>query len=631
MNYKVQSRGMLFLAAIAGLAFTGCTKDSAYDKLTEDDGIDLTVSILRDGLTIPLGSTDTIFATELIDPDDSENISLDEFGNYYMGTDGTLDPSDVTVAEARIDVPKVQFPTIPYVFQITNLTDAQQTAINAMGPLTPLVALGSLSNPDIATPTTGNDVPDTLIIINANGVDAALLEISTVAFERQNAPMKSVLSFALTDLPNAAAEYDVTLQNVRLELPDFMVAENPQGVKYPQGWISLPNVTAHKPAGSNALTVRSEDIIISGMDFSDSPLKNESGKLHRETRIGIYSEVAISNMSSLSGSDVLYLYSLSSKPYFTFTAGTKLAISLETTSVTMETIYGKFFPTINPISTDVSINLGDDLDFLQADDVVLDIKNPQATVNLTNECKIGIFAKAVFTSDKGKQVTFDQVRLTPLGDNTSAKIVFKAKPEAGDDPLFTFYNEDFSTFVEPVPDVISVLITPVADSTQVYQYKLGNTMHISGDYAVRVPFDFNRIHITYDERSEDVFDNKSNDDDKLSETLNEIQNASVQFNVTSTLGLDIKLDLIATDLNGNEDPSLIAFETVSIPGGTFENPTVTDVNMNLSINDISKIQDLIFRLHGDATDRSLTSKQYLILKDVKVTLKNLVLDLNDND
>ena len=633
MNYKLKSRELLFLAAIAGIAFSGCTKDTAYDKLTEEDGIDLTVSIANGGLTIPLGSTDTIYATELIDPDDSENISLDEFGNYFLGTDGTLDPSSVSVDASTIDVPKVEFEAIPYVFQISNLTSDQMTTINGMTPMTPLTTLGTLTNPAITTPSTGDDIqaPDTLIILDASGVDAALIAISSLDFANQ---MKSVLSFTLSNLPNSAAAYDITVQNAKLKLPDFMVAQNTAGVEYvrdAQGWIAIPNITVNKPAGNTSATIQAEDIIISGMEFINSPLRNIGGNLHRETKIGIYSELAISNMTSLNGAEVIYLRKVGSTPYFGFTSGTTLGVTLETTSATMGTINGQFFPTIDPITTDVSIDLGDDMDFLQADDVVLDIENPRAIINLTNECQIGITAKAVFTSNKGNTIVFDNIWLTPDEGKTAKKIVFKAKPEAGDDPQNTYYNPAFSTFVQPIPDNITAQITAVADSANVYPFPLGSNINIAGDYAIEVPFDFNTLSFTYDETTEDVFDNMSDDDDKISETINEIKGAGITFKAISTIGLDLKLDVVATNLAGLEDPSLITVTPVTIQHGTVANPTTSDVSLIMDINDISKVRDLIFRLKGSANNSSLSSKQYVILKDVKVVLKNLELDLNDND
>jgi hypothetical protein len=123
----------------------------------------------------------------------------------------------------------------------------------------------------------------------------------------------------------------------------------------------------------------------------------------------------------------------------------------------------------------------------------------------------------------------------------------------------------------------------------------------------------------------------SDDDDKISETINEIKGAGITFKAISSIGLDLKLDVVATNLAGLEDPSLITVTPVTIQHGSVANPTTSDVSLIMDINDISKVRDLIFRLKGSANNSSLSSKQYIILKDVKVVLKNLELDLNDND
>ena len=55
---------------VSGIAVVSCSVDNAYD-LSKD--IDMTVAV-GDGISIPLGSTDAIMLTEMIDPAKSDVI-----------------------------------------------------------------------------------------------------------------------------------------------------------------------------------------------------------------------------------------------------------------------------------------------------------------------------------------------------------------------------------------------------------------------------------------------------------------------------------------------------------------------------------------------------------------------------
>jgi len=620
----------LFLAVSVALGIVSCSKDADYDKLTEDKGIDLTVSIANGGLTIPFGSTDTIFATELIDPEDSENISIEEDGTYYLGTDGSIDNTSITVNDAQMDVPVVKFEESSFVFEISNLTNAEQTAIQSLSAGQTLASLGTLTDPAISTPSNAEAFPDTTIIVTASNVDEALLEIKSVVFETIN-PMTSVLSITLNNLPNASDSYDITLKNVNLTLPEYMVAQKPSGEAYASNIISLPEKTCTKPAGVDKLEISLEEIILTQMDFGEKGLQNKKGNLYKESTLGLELVVALSNLSSISGSSILYLGEKNNTPYFTFTSETNLDVELTTTSTKLNTINGRFFPTIDPLKAEATIDLGDDLDFLKEDDIVIDVKNPKITINLQNDCKIKLLATAELVSDAGQSVIFDNVVLTPSDGTDQMQITLKAEQESGDSDN-TYYNSALSTFIQPVPDKLNVTLTVKADSSNVYPFELGNTLNVGGDYAFKLPFEFNHLSITYDETSEDIFGNADqDDDDKIADKLSEIKNATISFTTISTFDMDLDIALAATNLQNVEDESLINFESNTIQAGSLSNPVSTNVSMALDVNNVSQVKDLIIRLKASKANCSLSSKQYVILKDIKVTIQNLELDLNDND
>ena len=82
------------------LLLAACSVDKAFD-LSKD--IDMTVSV-GGGVTIPLGSTEKILLTEMIDTLDSDVIRADENGFYSIYKDGEIDATNFKVNEVDIDI-----------------------------------------------------------------------------------------------------------------------------------------------------------------------------------------------------------------------------------------------------------------------------------------------------------------------------------------------------------------------------------------------------------------------------------------------------------------------------------------------------------------------------------------------
>ena len=70
----------LFLCA----TLLSCSVDNDYD-LSKD--VDFTIAV-GNGLSIPLGSTDKIMLTEMIDPEGSDILSTDDDGSYIISKGG---------------------------------------------------------------------------------------------------------------------------------------------------------------------------------------------------------------------------------------------------------------------------------------------------------------------------------------------------------------------------------------------------------------------------------------------------------------------------------------------------------------------------------------------------------------
>ena len=101
---KFKEHGAYVLLGAALVLASACSKNGAYDDLTKSDGIDLTIGLSDEGFTLPLGSTDKIFLTEMIDSLDSESIHIDEDGQYYVGISGDMGSTDFTIRDIKLDM-----------------------------------------------------------------------------------------------------------------------------------------------------------------------------------------------------------------------------------------------------------------------------------------------------------------------------------------------------------------------------------------------------------------------------------------------------------------------------------------------------------------------------------------------
>ncbi|MBR6648638.1 MAG: hypothetical protein IKL29_04590, partial [Bacteroidaceae bacterium] len=86
---------------LVALVTVSCSVDKAYD-LSKD--VDMPVSV-AEGFTIPLGSTEKIMLTELLDTLDSDVIKIDkETGFYSIEEKGTIDATEFNVDNTDVEV-----------------------------------------------------------------------------------------------------------------------------------------------------------------------------------------------------------------------------------------------------------------------------------------------------------------------------------------------------------------------------------------------------------------------------------------------------------------------------------------------------------------------------------------------
>lgn len=473
----------------------------------------------------------------------------------------------------------------------------------------------------------------TEIPLKAENVDEGLLDIQTVVFDP--ATNTAALHLDLSGLPPTINGYEIAIEDFQLIMPDYVHMSDKEGY-VSKSQQNIVNIRKHIPVAANSdkanidIVMTMDSILFNEGDLLVNTNKtlNRSGdkisvsgtastsKLQIETKEIILIRKAVVENGKIVENGMLGLKSdITINP------------SIDPINTKITDVRGHFDPSIDQITTDVNIELSDDLDFLKDENIKLDFTNPEVIIDIKNTCPIDILADITLIPDNGcEPLVFKNVNLSPLAGD-SAHVVLNAQNEGVDlEGNRTYYkNAALSTFLQPIPEHIDVKIDVAADAANYYTLTLGEEFSVSGDYHVSVPLLFNSVHILYDEVVEDIW----GDDSDITDMLTSIDNATLTFDAESDIPLNLNLVLTANDKNGVKNDNLVHSEISEIRTGK------SQVSAKFSIPDVAAVKDLVIHLTGDGTtdDKNnpvqLRSNQYLKLSNIKFSVKDLELDLNE--
>jgi hypothetical protein len=620
---KFKEHGAYVLLGAALVLASACSKDGAYDDLTKSDGIYLTIGLSDEGFTLPLGSTDKIFLTEMIDSLDSESIHIDEDGQYYVGISGDMGSTDFSIRDIKLDMdPEIESREFS-LFLDYNWGPLQPIldSRNEGDPLDDLSVLGHKIISDNIWAGTG--VEKTEFVISARNVDRALKDLYTATFREDS---KATLSLTLNNLPCASEEYTITLHDVCVVLPSYVnLSHGVSKVPYPTDSIKdlgeNGTITLTKPAGATSVSWTSHEFIINGLHMpEDAPQPVINGRIDRIDTLILIATTEISSMA-VSATD-LKVGPKNAEGHRTavFKNPVQVNTSLDVLSCHLASVDGRFDPYIAPAQSTVYFEISDNLNFLKDDDVVLDVANPTFHIHMDNPCKAKLIAQMSVEADNGRSAEFKDVIIRPT-ENNILDLWFSA---LDDDPAHDRYAcPTLNKLIQPFPNSFDVKLEANVDTVGHYLLEVGKREDITGDYEVRIPFLFNAIDLTYDEEIEDVFD------DDMSDYVSTIQDVTMSFSVINAIPLNLALTIDGRDKNGNEDPSLVKCTPTTIAAGSLANPVTSRVATKVSIPDVSAVKDLIVRVrvHGEGCD--LNGHQYVKFEDMKMTLRDLTIDCNE--
>ena len=583
MMLNTKKRPLMAAALLlTSLGITTSCIDSSYD-LNKD--IDMTISAGGEHLAIPVGYTEKITLDKIIELDEGDDLQIVD-GEYHLLKKDNIDETNTSVGTVTVAESKNIIDAIPLIYSVS-------------------------------TPGANIIIPDKQsegkINAEARGVDKAVIEIGSLAADM---PTTLTLKF---ELGGGISIERVDIKTMTITFPDFIQFENENGLNGQT--LTMTNVQI-EPSGFT------KELKINKYAFGNT--YGEGNRVEEENGdriLKIENQKITIEMQDIYANNPQGSGSLSITPTVTLS---EMAVS---------EVYGTIQPDIDVKPTEVELN--NLPDFLQDDEIRLDITNPVFSFNANNPLNTDVEMDGVLTGYKDGKVTKTvkigsgnggaSITLKPSGDKQQTISIVRDEKTVVEANATKVVVPNLNDIIETIPDRINVELKPAVKTEQYYTVNLGQDYTLNSAYDIDIPLSFgSNLKIVYEETL-DNFDLDLEDVD--------IEKAVLSINAVNTIPLAMEIkneNVSALDANGNviKDIDVTVEGTITeSKDGKTEVSSTLNVNLNETAEGaISKLDGLklkITAVPGQATDVQLLSTQWMQLKDMKLKIPNgIKVDLN---
>lgn len=573
---------------LTSLGITTSCIDSSYD-LNKD--IDMTISAGGEHLAIPVGYTEKITLDKIIELDEGDDLQIVD-GEYHLLKKDNIDETNTSVKLVTVE--------------------------ESLNPIEPIKVFNNQEYNDVKYEVPFENIgTEDVIEAQAHGIDKAVIEIGSLTADT---PTKLTLSFKI-ETTNTIMYDNVTIGNMTITFPDFIKFEGGQsGLNGQTLTITDEIIYKNNPTFTKSLSIAKYSF---GEKYGDgNKIKEENGdrilKIEEE-------KITIKTNGTVYGAQGSG--SLSITPTVTLS---EMAVS---------EVYGTIQPDIDVKPTEVELN--NLPDFLQDDEIRLDITNPVFSFNANNPLNTDVEMDGVLTGYKDGKVTKTvkigsgnggaSITLKPSGDKQQTISIVRDEQTVVEANATKVVVPNLNDIIETIPDRINVELKPAVKTEQYYTVNLGQDYTLNSAYDIDIPLSFgSNLKIVYEETL-DNFDLDLEDVD--------IEKAVLSINAVNTIPLAMEIkneNVSALDANGNviKDIDVTVEGTITeSKDGKTEVSSTLNVNLNETAEGaISKLDGLklkITAVPGQATDVQLLSTQWMQLKDMKLKIPNgIKVDLN---
>lgn len=570
---------------LTSLGVTTSCIDNSYD-LNKD--IDMTVNVGGEHLAIPVGYTEQITLDKIIELDEGDDLQLVN-GEYHLLKSDKIDETNTSVKMVTVNA--------------------------SSNPINSIKVINDRTYPQPEDVTVENIESEGSVNTEAHGIDEAVIEIGSLT---ANTPAKLTLSFEINKTSSISYS-DVTIDKMTITFPDF--------IKFKEGQSGLNGqvlTISNKTLSSSTYTI---DLYISKYVFGEKYGDGNKVKEENGDRI-----IKIENQKITVKTDVT-VHQARGTGSLSITPTAILA------AMTVSEVNGTIKPDMDVKPTEVELtNLPD---FLQDEEVKLDITNPVFSFKANNPLNEEIEMDGIMTGYKNGKVTKTvkigsgnggvPIKLKPSGNKQQTISIVRNEKTVVETGATKVIVPNLNDIIETIPDRISVELKPAVKTDDYYTVNLGQDYVLNSEYNIDIPLSFGSgLKIVYEETIDD-FDLDLEDVD--------IKKAIISITADNTIPLKMEIkneNVSALDVNGNKITDI----NVTVEGTITESKdgksiATSQLNINLVSTKegaISKLDGLFFKVTavpGQATDVQLLSSQWMQLKDMKLKIPNgIKVDLN---
>ncbi|WP_195553003.1 hypothetical protein [Bacteroides eggerthii] len=570
---------------LTSLGVTTSCIDNSYD-LNKD--IDMTVNVGGEHLAIPVGYTEQITLDKIIELDEGDDLQLVN-GEYHLLKSDKIDETNTSVKMVTVNASSNPINSIKV---INDRTYSQPEDVTVED----IESEGSVNT-------------------EAHGIDEAVIEIGSLT---ANTPAKLTLSFEINKTSSISYS-DVTIDKMTITFPDFIKFEEGQSGLNGQV-LTISNKTL--PSSTYTINLDISKYVFGNKYGDGNKVKEENGdriiKIENQ-KITVKTDVTVHQAQGTG--------SLSITPTAILAA------------MTVSEVNGTIKPDMDVKPTEVELtNLPD---FLQDEEVKLDITNPVFSFKANNPLNEEIEMDGIMTGYKNGKVTKTvkigsgnggaPIKLKPSGNEQQTISIVRNEKTVVETGATKVIVPNLNDIIETIPDRISVELKPAVKTDNYYTVNLGQDYVLNSEYNIDIPLSFGSgLKIVYEETIDD-FDLDLEDVD--------IKKAIISITADNTIPLKMEIkneNVSALDVNGNKITDI----NVTVEGTITESKdgksiATSQLNINLVSTKegaISKLDGLFFKVTavpGQATDVQLLSSQWMQLKDMKLKIPNgIKVDLN---
>ena len=265
-------------------------------------------------------------------------------------------------------------------------------------------------------------------------------------------------------------------------------------------------------------------------------------------------------------------------------------------------------------------------DFLDDDDVVADLDNPQILLTVNNDMDVAATVSATVISTKeGRELARVTLPEMSVAKNGLSKICIcrqktsELTQQYGEANVYAVSN--LSTLINRIPDHIKIVDVNAHAKAEVATIVFGEEYHVKPSYKINAPLAFGeKANIVY----EDSFTGWNDDIDELD--LAEGTYIEVTANVENKVPAYLTVKAYPVDAQGNkiEDKLLIEIpdEVAASTDGTTAVTTPITMKITPKVkNSLKQLDGLVFRLEGSAKSANGNKVTGISLNERKHTLK----------